>query len=52
MVYLGASSLVSLSNEKENKSILIEKSASYFSFKKGVSNQRYPNSLMGSVSFN
>ena len=45
----GTGCLVSLSNEKENKSILIEKSASYFSFKKGVSNQRYPNSLMGSV---
>ena len=33
----------------EQKSILLEKSASFFSFKKGVSNQRYPTSLMGSV---
>ena len=32
MVYLGAQGLVSLSNEKENKSILIEKSALLFFF--------------------
>ena len=45
----GTGCLVSLSNEKEQKSILSQKSASFFSFKKGVSRQRYPNSLMGSV---
>ena len=45
----GTGCLVSLSNEMEQKSILMEKSASFFSFKKGVSNQRYPTSLMGSV---
>ena len=45
----GTGCLVSLSEEMEQKSILMEKSASFFSFKKGVSNQRYPTSLMGSV---
>ena len=45
----GTGCLVSLSNEKEQKSILSEKAASFFSFNKGVSRQRYPTSLMGSV---
>ena len=45
----GTGCLVSLSNEKEQKSIISEKSASFFSFRKGVSSQRYPTSLMGSV---
>ena len=45
----GTAALVSLSNQKENKSILNDKSASCFSFKKGVSSQKYPSSLMGSI---
>ena len=46
----GTACLVSLSDEKEQKSILSEKSASCFSFKKGASRQKYPSSLMGSIS--
>ena len=45
----GTACLVSLSEEIEEKSIISEKAASCFSFKKGVSRQKYPNSLMGSV---
>ena len=45
----GTGTLVSLSDEKEQKSMMSAKSASYFSFNKGVSSQKYPSSLMGSI---
>ena len=45
----GTGTLVSLSDEKEQKSMMSAKSASYFSFHKGVSSQKYPSSLMGSI---
>ena len=49
-IAIGTACLVSLSDEKEQKSILSEKSASCFSFKKGASRQKYPSSLMGCIS--
>ncbi|UCJ05866.1 amidohydrolase family protein [Chitinophaga pendula] len=45
----GAGTLVTLSGERENKVILREKAAAYFSFDKGSSTQSYPSSLMGSI---
>ena len=45
----GTACLVSLSNEMEQKSILSAEIASCFSFRKGVSRQKYPTSLMGSI---
>ena len=43
----GTAALVSLAEERENKSILIRQSANHFSFKKGSTGQAYPGSLMG-----
>jgi len=43
----GTASLVSLAEGRENKTILKQKSANHFSFKKGSSAQAYPGSLMG-----
>ncbi len=45
----GTSALISLTNEKENKSIVNTTAGANFSFKKGSSSQIYPASLMGSV---
>jgi len=45
----GTACLVSLSDEREQKSILSAEIASCFSFRKGVSKQKYPTSLMGSI---
>ena len=45
----GTACLVSLSDEREQKSIISAKIASCFSFRKGVSRQKYPTSLMGSI---
>ena len=45
----GTSTLVSLTYEKPNKSIVLNKSALCMSFKKGTSTHSYPNSLMGSI---
>ncbi|MGY8988752.1 MAG: amidohydrolase family protein, partial [Flavobacteriales bacterium] len=45
----GTAVLVSLANQKEQKTVLNDKAASCFSFKKGVSMQKYPSSLMGSI---
>ena len=45
----GTACLVSLSDEREQKSIISAKTASCFSFRKGVSRQKYPTSLMGSI---
>lgn len=46
----GTSVLVSLADETENETILKEKSAAHFSFKKGTSTQDFPGSLMGAIS--
>ena len=45
----GTGCLVSLSNQNEQKTIIKEEAASFFSFKKGNSKQKYPTSLMGSI---
>ena len=45
----GTAVLVSLANQKEQKTVINDKAASCFSFKKGVSMQKYPSSLMGSI---
>ncbi|HCA83824.1 MAG TPA: amidohydrolase, partial [Flavobacteriales bacterium] len=38
-----------LSDKRENESVLITDAAQHFSFRKGNSNQAYPSSLMGSI---
>jgi imidazolonepropionase-like amidohydrolase len=45
----GTSVLVSLGDEKENKSILKDRVAQQFSFDKGSSTQDYPSSLTGAI---
>ena len=45
----GTATLVALSNEKEQDCMLDDQAASCFSFRKGVSNQKYPSSRMGSI---
>ena len=45
----GNGSLISLGSSSENKHLLKPASASYFSFKPGISNQTYPSSQMGSI---
>jgi imidazolonepropionase-like amidohydrolase len=45
----GTGAVVTLANEKENKVIIKEKVAAFYSFNKGGSTQDYPTSLMGSV---
>ena len=45
----GTATLVSLSNSTEQECIIKDQAASVFSFKKGVSKQRYPSSQMGAI---
>ena len=45
----GTGSLVALGGENENEALLKEKVANFYSFKKGVTKQSYPSSLMGSI---
>lgn len=45
----GTGTLVTLADDKENKTILKEKASSHFSFSKGSSTQSYPGSLMGTI---
>ena len=45
----GTGSLVLLSEKSEHENIILPKAANYFSFKKGVSQQKNPSSLMGSI---
>ena len=45
----GSGALVSLGNENENKQIIKGQSAQFYSFEKGVSQQTYPSSQMGSI---
>lgn len=45
----GTSSVVSLSDERENSSILKPEAAANYSFNKGTSQNDYPTSLMGSI---
>jgi len=45
----GTSVFTTLSDKRENESVLITDAAQHFSFRKGNSNQAYPSSLMGSI---
>jgi imidazolonepropionase-like amidohydrolase len=45
----GTGAIVSLANEKENKVMLKDRGAAFYSFDKGSSTQEYPNSLMGFI---
>ncbi|HOA38013.1 MAG TPA: amidohydrolase, partial [Flavihumibacter sp.] len=45
----GTGVLATLSDEKENKTILREQAAAFYSFSKGSSTQSYPGSLMGTI---
>lgn len=46
----GTGTLVTLADDKENKTVLKDKASSHFSFSKGSSTQVYPSSLMGTIS--
>lgn len=48
-IFRGTAACVALSQKSEHENLLSQKSASIYSFKKGVSKQKYPNSLMGSI---
>lgn len=48
-IFRGSGSLILLSQKIENKNILVKNAATFYSFKKGASRQRYPTSLMGSI---
>ena len=48
-IFRGTAACVALSQKSEQENLLLQKAASIFSFKKGVSQQKYPNSLMGSI---
>ena len=45
----GTGALVCLSEKKENENILISYAGAFYSFSKGVSRQKNPSSLMGSI---
>ena len=48
-IFRGTGCLTLLSNSKENEDILLDDAATFYSFNKGSSQQRYPTSLMGSI---
>ncbi len=45
----GTATFVALSDKTDNENILIKDAAAFYSFKKGVSKQKNPSSLMGSI---
>ncbi len=45
----GTGVFVTLSDSKENKTVLKEKASAHYSFSKGTSTQSYPGSIMGSI---
>ncbi len=45
----GSAAVVLLGSEKENKMLIADKAAAFYSFDKGSSTQDYPSSLMGSI---
>ena len=48
-IFRGTGCFVVLANNRENQDVLVNKAATFYSFSKGSSNQRYPTSLMGSI---
>ena len=45
----GSAALVALNSTKENESVVVDKAAALYSFRKGVSPQDYPEALAGSI---
>ncbi len=45
----GTATLVTLGDQRDNLTVVKDRSANHLSFKKGVSKQQYPGSLMGSI---
>ncbi len=45
----GSGTLVNLNDKSENENILKDQVASFYSFRKGVTKQNYPSSLMGAI---
>jgi len=45
----GTSALVTLTDESENKAVILPHASAHYSFDKGFSQQTYPTSLMGSI---
>ncbi|KYP15005.1 amidohydrolase family protein [Flavihumibacter sp. CACIAM 22H1] len=45
----GTGAIVTLADDKENKTVLKEKASAHYSFSKGSSTQTYPSSLMGTI---
>ena len=48
-IFRGTGCFVVLANNRENQDVLVNKAATFYSFSKGSSSQRYPTSLMGSI---
>ena len=48
-IFRGTGTLVSLSQKSDNENMLLTDGASFYSFNKGVSRQKNPSSLMGSI---
>ena len=48
-IFRGTGFFTILANNRENEDLLIDQAATFYSFNKGSSNQRYPSSLMGSI---
>ena len=48
-IFRGTGCFTILANNRENEDVLVNKAATFYSFSKGTSNQRYPTSLMGSI---
>ena len=48
-IFRGNGTLVIISEKRQNQTIIEDKAATFYSFSKGVSRQRYPTSLMGSI---
>ena len=46
----GSAALVALSKKSDNENLLVRECAAFYSFKKGMSTQKNPTSLMGSIS--
>ena len=48
-IFRGNGTLIIISDKRQNQTIIEDKAATFYSFSKGVSRQRYPTSLMGSI---
>ncbi|MFL2576918.1 MAG: amidohydrolase family protein [Flavobacteriales bacterium] len=48
-IFRGTGCFVILADNRENQDVIVNKAATFYSFNKGTSSQRYPTSLMGSI---